>query len=145
MTDDADTEGPRSSKAALWAGRAIYWIVAAACIATILWHMDRYVRMPKGRTWNVLSRTIKREAKPKDAIAFRPSWLSGYAMDRKRYRGVFKPKDVVDSRRPGAAHDRVWVVHGFFTASERRPPVGYTELNFRRVGKVHLQLIERKR
>lgn len=124
--------------------KVAYWVAALGITAALLWQMDIYTRRPSKRTLDSIAKLVKPQIQPGDAIAFNPSWMSGYAMSRKGYKGKLTPEDVIAWGDPSGP-DRVWVLHTHVTTQSLPGMEGYEEISMESVKDAHMHLMKRVR
>lgn len=135
QTQDSETRGPVALKIA-------FFVVAFTISGVLIWQMDVYTRRPGRGTLDRMAKLIKPKIKRGDAIAFTPSWMSGYAMGRKGYKGKLTPKDIVSINDP-KGRARVWVLHTHVTTQSLPGIEGYEEISIDSIGDAHMQLMRR--
>lgn len=108
----------------------------------LLVQMQYYLEVPGGKTWNQVSKVIKKDWKKGDSLSFSPSWLSGYAMSRKRYLNVIRPDQLIKKSQI-QTQKRIWVVEAWGDEDGPRLPPGYREISLRQFGVVWVVLIEK--
>lgn len=127
-----------------------FWSIATAISLFLLFQMQFYLHLPAGNTWNQVANTIKKEWRQGDALHFSPSWLSGYAMSRRRYLNLIRPDQLISSsqiksqvKNPVKNINRVWVVEVWGDHDGPRTPQGFREKALFQFGKVWVARIEK--
>ena len=105
--------------------------------------MRHYLAVPRGKTWNQVAKVIKKDWKKGDSLSFSPSWLSGYAMSRKRYLNVIRPDQLIKENEI-QTKERIWIVEAWGDKDGPRMPVGYREKSLHQFGLVWVVLIEKE-
>jgi len=120
----------------------LYSLGALALSVFLLIQMNHYLHIPGRGTWNKVAKVIKKDWKKDDALVFSPSWLSGYAMSRRRYLKVIRPDQLV-KKGDLESHDSVWLVEAWGDKDGPRTPAGYLEKSVHQFGLVWVVHLEK--
>ena len=104
--------------------------------------MRHYLKVPGRKTWNQVAKVVKKDWQKGDSLSFSPSWLSGYAMSRKRYLNVIRPDQLI-KKNDITNKERVWIVEAWGDKDGPRLPAGYGEKSLHQFGLVWVVLIEK--
>lgn len=125
-------------------------VVSIIVVITSVWalsEMRLYLAAPsvRAKVWDKSTKKIRAGWSPNDDLAFHPSWISGYVLDRRRLHGLVKSSDPVRNVFKADPERNVWLVTLF--ATQRyvdQVDQEFTALETHQFGDVRVQKLRRK-